>query len=94
MQITMTVNGTEVTREVDDPAASDYLLLRDHLRADEADCRLYEATKRDLTRREWSDMNEYAEPDEVVTAAGTDQYFPRQYALQNPVFPQQPTSDQ
>jgi thermitase len=26
---------------------------------------------------------EYAEPDEVVTAATNDQYFPRQYALQN-----------
>ncbi|UZX02242.1 S8 family serine peptidase [Arthrobacter sp. CDRTa11] len=26
---------------------------------------------------------EYAEPDPVVTAATTDQYFPRQYALQN-----------
>ncbi|WP_087872931.1 S8 family serine peptidase [Arthrobacter globiformis] len=26
---------------------------------------------------------EYAEPDEVVTAATSDQYFPRQYALQN-----------
>ncbi len=26
---------------------------------------------------------EYAEPDETVTAASTDEYFPRQYALQN-----------
>ncbi|MHA7289133.1 S8 family serine peptidase [Arthrobacter sp. MDT3-24] len=26
---------------------------------------------------------EYAEPDHVVTAASTDEYFPRQYALQN-----------
>lgn len=26
---------------------------------------------------------EYAEPDEVVTAATSDEYFPRQYALQN-----------
>ena len=26
---------------------------------------------------------EYAEPDELVTAATSDQYFPRQYALQN-----------
>ncbi|MET3919949.1 S8 family serine peptidase [Arthrobacter sp. UYEF20] len=26
---------------------------------------------------------EYAEPDELVTAATTDEYFPRQYALQN-----------
>jgi thermitase len=26
---------------------------------------------------------EYAEPDELATAASTDQYFPRQYALQN-----------
>ncbi|MEO8284664.1 MAG: peptidase S8, partial [Pseudarthrobacter sp.] len=26
---------------------------------------------------------EYAEPDQPVTASSTDQYFPRQYALQN-----------
>lgn len=43
--------------DVDDPAASDYLLLRDHLRVDQADRQLYEATKRELMTREWSDMN-------------------------------------
>ena len=47
--------------EPDDPAADDYLLLRDHLRVDADDRHLYEATKRDLVTREWSDMNAYAD---------------------------------
>lgn len=47
--------------EVGDPAAMDYLLLRDHLRTDPADRRLYETTKRELLTREWSDMNAYAD---------------------------------
>ncbi len=47
--------------EPDDPAADDCLLLRDHLRVDSDDRRLYEATKRDLMTREWADMNAYAE---------------------------------
>ena len=47
--------------ESNDPAADDYLLLRDHLRADSEDRHLYEVTKRDLMTREWSDMNAYAE---------------------------------
>ncbi|WP_244928000.1 GrpB family protein [Nocardioides sp. W7] len=47
--------------EPDDPAADDYLLLRDHLRTVPEDRHLYEATKRDLMTREWSDMNAYAE---------------------------------
>ncbi|CAN7445677.1 GrpB family protein [Knoellia sp. LjRoot47] len=46
--------------ETGDPAAIDYLLLRDHLRADHADRRLYEDTKRELVTRDWSDMNAYA----------------------------------
>ncbi|MFW5474088.1 GrpB family protein [Knoellia sp. CPCC 206450] len=44
-----------------DPVADDYLLLRDHLRVDAADRRLYEDTKRDLVSRDWSDMNAYAD---------------------------------
>lgn len=47
--------------EPDDPAAADYLLLRDHLRAVPQDRRLYEATKRELAARDWSDMNAYAD---------------------------------
>ena len=47
--------------EVDDPAASDYLLLRDHLRSNSADRALYERTKRELTSTDWPDMNRYAE---------------------------------
>ncbi|BDZ50763.1 UPF0157 protein [Frondihabitans sucicola] len=47
--------------ERDDPAVDDYLLLRDHLRSDADDCALYESTKRDLLRRRWDDMNDYAD---------------------------------
>lgn len=58
--------------EPDDPAAADYLLLRDHLRVDAADRRLYEETKRELTGRGWSDMNAYAEAKtEVIEAIKT-----------------------
>ncbi len=52
-----------------DPAADDYLLLRDHLRADPADRALYERTKRELVAVDWPDMNAYAEAKtEVITA--------------------------
>ncbi|WP_432514697.1 GrpB family protein [Kineococcus sp. SYSU DK001] len=44
-----------------DPAVDDYLLLRDHLRADAADRALYEAVKRDLIGRRWDDSNDYAD---------------------------------
>lgn len=44
-----------------DPAAADYLLLRDHLRQDSADRALYEQTKRELVRQDWPDMNAYAD---------------------------------
>ncbi|MFI1753366.1 GrpB family protein [Streptomyces sp. NPDC020571] len=43
-----------------DPAIDEYLLLRDHLRADETDRHLHESTKRDLMTRAWADMNAYA----------------------------------
>lgn len=36
------------------------LSFRDRLRADAADRQRYEQTKRELTRKDWSDMNEYA----------------------------------
>ena len=52
--------------EPDDPAAGAYLLLRDHLRLHQADRELYEATKRDLTSREWSDMNAYSDAKTAV----------------------------
>lgn len=52
-----------------DPAADDYLVLRDHLRVDADDRRLYEDTKRDLVARDWTDMNAYADAKtEVITA--------------------------
>jgi GrpB-like predicted nucleotidyltransferase (UPF0157 family) len=44
-----------------DQAITDYLDLRDWLRADEPDRTLYAEVKRDLARRPWSDMNHYAE---------------------------------
>lgn len=52
--------------EVEDPAAGDYLLLRDHLRQDEADRRLYEETKRTLVQQDWPDMDAYAEAKTAV----------------------------
>ncbi|WP_460467520.1 GrpB family protein [Calidifontibacter terrae] len=52
--------------EVGDPAATDYLLLRDRLRSDERDRQLYEDTKRDLTARDWADMNAYADAKTTV----------------------------
>ena len=47
--------------EVNDPAALDYLLLRDRLRTDAQDRADYERTKRELVLRDWSDMNAYAD---------------------------------
>ena len=44
-----------------DPAVEEYLLLRDHLRADASDRTLYEDTKRALLSRRWDDMNAYAD---------------------------------
>jgi GrpB-like predicted nucleotidyltransferase (UPF0157 family) len=52
-----------------DPAIDDYLLLRDHLRRDEEDRSLYERTKRELTARDWPDMNAYAEAKTEVIEA-------------------------
>lgn len=47
--------------ERDDPAVGDYLLLRDHLRANADDRALYESTKRALLSKQWDDMNDYAD---------------------------------
>ncbi len=55
--------------ETGDPAAHDYLLLRDHLRSDAADRELYESTKRALTARAWPDMNAYADAKTEVIEA-------------------------
>lgn len=38
-----------------------YLAFRERLRTSDADRELYEATKRELAKREWRDMNYYAE---------------------------------
>jgi len=52
--------------ESGDPAESDYLLFRDHLRRDSADRELYERTKRELVRSDWADMNAYADAKTAV----------------------------
>jgi GrpB-like predicted nucleotidyltransferase (UPF0157 family)/ADP-ribose pyrophosphatase YjhB (NUDIX family) len=52
-----------------DPAAGDYLLLRDRLRTVDSERELYEATKRDLVTRDWSDMNAYADAKTEVIEA-------------------------
>jgi GrpB-like predicted nucleotidyltransferase (UPF0157 family) len=44
-----------------DQAVVDYLDLRDWLRESASDRALYETTKRDLARRAWVDMNDYAD---------------------------------
>lgn len=53
----------------DDPAIAEYLLLRDHLRADAQDRALYERTKRALLEQQWSDMNDYADAKTEVIVA-------------------------
>lgn len=55
--------------EKDDPAVHEYLLLRDHLRADDADRDLYESTKRALLGTRWDDMNAYADAKTDVIVA-------------------------
>lgn len=47
--------------EPDAPKVSDYLDLRDWLRVDAADREHYAAEKRRLARRQWRDMNDYAD---------------------------------
>jgi GrpB-like predicted nucleotidyltransferase (UPF0157 family) len=53
----------------DAPAVADYLLLRDHLRADDDDRALYESTKRALLTTRWDDMNAYADAKTDVIVA-------------------------
>jgi GrpB-like predicted nucleotidyltransferase (UPF0157 family) len=54
--------------EPDAPAVDAYLDLRDRLRESAADRELYAATKRELARREWADMNDYADAKSAVIA--------------------------
>ncbi|WP_245884662.1 GNAT family N-acetyltransferase [Glaciihabitans tibetensis] len=44
-----------------DQAVTEYLVFRDHLRADADDRALYEETKRRLLAKDWDDMNAYAD---------------------------------
>lgn len=53
----------------DDPAVTEYLLLRDHLRTDAGDRALYESTKRALLDKKWDDMNDYADAKSDVILA-------------------------
>lgn len=48
---------------------AEYLLLRDRLRTDANDRALYESVKRDLLRRRWDDINDYADAKSDVIAA-------------------------
>jgi len=52
-----------------DRAVAEYLLLRDHLRADAADRALYESTKRALMAESWADMNAYSDAKTEVILA-------------------------
>lgn len=52
--------------EAGNEAAEDYLLFRNHLRADADDRGLYERTKRALLEQDWADMNAYAEAKTAV----------------------------
>lgn len=54
-----------------DTAVDEYLLLRERLRADEAERALYEGVKRDLIRQSWDDMNDYADAKTDVILAIT-----------------------
>lgn len=47
--------------ETGDPAADDYLVLRDQLRRNDADRARYERVKRDLVEQDWADMNAYSD---------------------------------
>jgi GrpB-like predicted nucleotidyltransferase (UPF0157 family)/GNAT superfamily N-acetyltransferase len=49
-------------------AVADYLLFRDHLRADANDRALYESTKRALLAEDWTDMNAYSDAKTDVIA--------------------------
>jgi GrpB-like predicted nucleotidyltransferase (UPF0157 family) len=52
-----------------DPDVDEYLLLRNHLRADADDRALYEHTKRALLAEDWDDMNAYADAKTEVISA-------------------------
>lgn len=52
-----------------DAAVDEYLLLRDHLRADADDRAVYEGVKRALISRQWDDMNDYADAKSEVILA-------------------------
>ncbi len=52
-----------------DPEVERHLRFRDHLRSSPADRAAYEQLKRDLARREWRDMNYYAEAKTEVIQA-------------------------
>ncbi len=52
--------------ESGDPAAVDYLLLRDHLRRDYVDRKLYESTKRELAQSDPADVEAYEDAKTAV----------------------------
>jgi len=62
-----------------------YFLLRDRLRRSDADRDLYAETKRELAKREWSDMNYYADAkSDVIRAILARAIEDRQRGVDNP----------
>jgi GrpB-like predicted nucleotidyltransferase (UPF0157 family) len=51
-----------------DPEVERYLALRDRLRVSASDRELYAGRKRELARRQWTDMNDYADAKSPVIA--------------------------
>lgn len=45
----------------DEPEVENYLVFRDHLRGHPEDRELYARVKRELAKREWADVNHYAD---------------------------------
>jgi GrpB-like predicted nucleotidyltransferase (UPF0157 family) len=63
---------------VGDPEFQRLVTFRDRLRRDASDRARYDATKRDLARRDWRDMNDYADAktdvvEEILRRAADDQ---------------------
>jgi len=66
----------------DDPEVSRYLRFRDRLRRSPEDRQTYQLLKRELARRDWSDMNHYADAkrsviEEILAAPGDERFSNR-----------------
>ncbi|MCY7402589.1 MAG: GrpB family protein [Nocardioides sp.] len=65
---TPTLDAHVHVHESSDAAATHYLLLRDHLRCDDADRELYERTKREVVRADRADISAYADAKSALIA--------------------------